>query len=561
MGGRWLGVGIAACVVAPLTGCYSGLTDGFGGPEGQADGGDDAGAADAGSDDADGSGDDGGDDGSDGEPVPQCEGLEIAAAPLRRLTGLEYDNTVHQLLGDQTQPASSFAPDESVAGFSANAVAPLSALQLDQYFTAAERLASEAVAERWDTVVGCDVADADCIPGFVASFGRRALRRPVTDEEHASYLALYEQTATAVDADAGVEVLIAAMLMSPSFLYHVEPSEGDDEGPVVLGGYAMASRLSYFVWNSMPDDELFDLAEAGMLADAEVVQTQVRRMLDDQRAASTIASFHRQWLSIDGLGEAVKDAELFPEWTVALGEAMEHETIAFADEVIRRGDGSLHTLLTASWSVVDADLAALYGVPAPQAGFAVTELDPEQRAGVLTHASFLASNAHAAENSWVHRGKFVRERLLCSELPAPPPGVEVNDANDPDRLETPECASCHTLMDPIGTGLDNYSPIGAFQTVDDSGETIDGSGEVVGITDVGTFDGGVELAHALAGAPQVGDCMATQWFRYATRRKETPDDACTVSGIRAAFSDSGQDIRELMVAIASSDAFRFHTAS
>ncbi|MEM6996078.1 MAG: DUF1592 domain-containing protein, partial [Myxococcota bacterium] len=359
---------------------------------------------------------------------------------------------------------------------------------------------------------------------------------------------------------AAAEVVIQALLMSPAFLYHVEAAPGASGEPALLGGYAVASRLSYFLWSSMPDDELLDMAEADMLADRSVLESQARRMLEDDRAAASIASFHRQWLRIGGLGDLVKDAELFPQWSTELAQSMEHESLAFADEVVRRGDGSLRTLLTAPWSVVDRDLATLYGVPAPADGFEVVDLDPTQRAGLLTHASFLASNAHAAETSWVHRGKFVRENLLCGELPPPPPGVEVNEPLDPNRLEDPQCAACHVQMDPIGMGLDAYSPIGTYRLVDEHGETVDQSGAIDDVAEVGQFEGAVELAAALAETPKVSDCMATQWFRYAARRKETPQDACTVQGLRAEFAESGQDIRELIVSIVRSDAFRFHVA-
>ncbi len=544
----WRVGGLAAWLGVSAAGCYSGLTDGFGGGVGTlgADG-------DGGSDD--------GDDGSDDGPAAGCEGASVAAAPMRRLTRLEYDNTVRQLLDDDSAPARGFAPDESVAGFAANAVAPISASQLDQYFDAAETLAATAVTDRWDTVVGCSLDDAACLSDFIDEFGARALRRPLTDEESAGYRDLYDETFDQQGATAAVEIVIEALLMSPSFLYHVEEAPAPDGEAELLGDFEVASRLSYFVWASMPDDELFDLAHAGALSDPAVLEAQARRMLQDDRAASAVGSFHRQWLHIDALEDLVKDTEYFPEWSTALASSMEAETLAFADEVIRRGDGNLRTLLTASWSVIDDELAALYGVEGPGDGFAVTELDGSERAGLLTHASFLASNAHAAETSWVYRGKFVRENLLCGELPAPPVGVEVNDPLDPNRLEDPECSACHLQIDPIGMGLDAYSPIGAFRLVDEAGVDVDISGSIDDVPEVGAFEGGVELANGLADAPRVGDCMATQWFRFAARRKETPQDACTVGDLRGVFADSGQDIRELVVAIAVSDAFRFHQDS
>lgn len=540
---------LALCATLAVGGCYSGV-QGFDG---------DAPAPGPGGDGGDAN-DDAGDD-PEPEPEPgegaDCEaGPAAAPAAMRRLTRLEYDNTVRDLLGDDTRPAQLFAPDEEVGGYAANAVAPLSKSQLDELVGAAESLAHTAVSERWDALVGCDAAGPGCVEGFVTAFGRRAFRRPLSAAQLADYLALYEGAAAEWGAAEGVALVIQAMLLSPSFLYHVEPM--GEPGVAPLDGFSLASRLSYFAWASMPDDELLAAAEAGALDEVAGIEEQVRRMLDDERAAAAIASFHHQWLQLQGLPERVKDADAYPEWNAALGTSMEQETLRFVDEVVRRGDRSLHTLLTASWTVADASLADLYGVAGPAEGFAVVELPPDERAGLLTHASLLTSTAHAAESSWVLRGKLVRERLLCQELPPPPPGVEVNDVNDPNRLENPECSGCHTLMDPVGKGFDAYTPIGAFEPEGPDGAPIPVQGEVRGgVEGLGEFDGVVELAHALADAPRVHECVAEQWFRYASRRLPAATDECALTEIRAAFAASGQDIHALMVAIAVSDALRF----
>jgi hypothetical protein len=235
---------------------------------------------------------------------------------------------------------------------------------------------------------------------------------------------------------------------------------------------------------------------------------------------------------------------------------MADETARFADEVIRRGDGKLQTLLSADWTIGDATLAELYGVAAPGADGRI-QLDPQERSGVLTHAAFLAAQAHAAEVSWVYRGKFVRENLLCDELQPPPPGVEVNETNDPSRLENPECSGCHLLMDPIGQGFDHYDAIGAYRTVDDAGQPVDARGDVLGHDEIGTFDDAVDLSRSLASAPVVHDCMALQWFRYAMRRLEGDRDECALEDIQARFEESEQDIAELIAGIVSSEAFRY----
>lgn len=502
----------------------------------------------------DGSGDDGGED--DGGVEASCEEPSVGVSPLRRLTRFEYDNTVRDLLGDTTRPAeSSFSPDESFGGYAANAIAPIAKTQLDEYAAAAEDLSATFVEEGLGQYVDCPLSDSACATAFVTDFGRRAFRRPLEAVEVDEYVALYEDARAAWDGAAGFRLVVQAMLLSPNFLYHVEslPADASESDVVPLSAYEQASRASYFVWASAPDEELLDAAAAGLLDTPEGLEQQVRRMLEDERAADTIASFTRQWMHIEGLSDKVKDAELYPQWGPQLAASMEHEALAFADEVIRRGDGSLQTLLTAPWTVADASLAELYGVAAPEGGQGRIDLPAEERAGLLTQVGFLTTNAHAAETSWVHRGKFVRENLLCQTLPAPPIGVEVNDPNDAGRLENPECSGCHLMMDPIGWAFDDYDALGLFT---DEGQP----GQVNGAA-IGSFDEVVALAHALAADPEVHECVATQWFRYAARRAETEADACALDEIKASFAESGQDVRELMVSIALAESFRYRRAA
>lgn len=548
---------IALLGIALGAGCYSGVGD----LDGQADGG--GPGADGADDGADGGvdddgADDGADDGGDDGPAASCEdGPSVGTAPLRRLTRFEYDNTIRDLLGDVTRPATaSFSPDEVVGGYASNAVAPISQTQLDQYAAAAEDLAEAFVQDGIDTWIACPLTDAACVTEFITDFGRRAFRRPLLDVEVAEYVALYDSGKTEWDAPTGVQLVVQAMLLSPNFLYHVEvlPPGAAETDVVELAPFELAARLSYFVWASAPDDELLDAAEAGELLTPTGLEAQVRRLLDDDRAADAIASFHEQWMHLEGIGDLVKDAEMFPQWTPELAASMRQETLAFADEVIRNGDGSLKTLMTAAWTMGDARVAEIYGVAAPTEPFGQIDLPADERAGILTHAGFLATNAHASETSWVYRGKFVRENLLCQPLPAPPPGVEVNAALDAGRLENPECSGCHVLMDPIGIGFDGYDPIGMYA---DAGP----GGEVVGVAEIGQFDSAVQLAGALADNAMVHDCVATQWFRFASRRAETPADRCALDAIQAGFAESGQDVRELVVAVALSDAFRYRTSA
>lgn len=544
-----------AGLLAVAPGCYAGVSHQLGEDPGDSAGEDTEGSSGSGDASDDGNGDSGDGPGASSE----CEGAptSVGVTPMRRLTRTEYNNTVRDLLGDTSAPASVFSPDEVVGGFAANSVASLSKGQLDAYVAAAEALASTAVQANWGSLVACDPADQACLHGFVETFGRRAFRRPLSATELTGYTGLLDETFDAADGAVAVEVVLQAMLLSPSFLYRVEGENSAGNGLVAVTGYELASRLSYFLWASMPDDELLDLADAGMLDDDATLEEQARRMLEDPRSRDALESFHLQWLSIDDLEDRVKDPMLFPEWDAELAKSMTRETLAFTEAVVRDGDGRLETLLTASWSMIDADLAELYGVEADGTGFERTELDPSERSGILTHASVLSGSAHAAENSWVHRGLFVREKLLCDELPPPPAGVDTNNTNDPGRLDAPECAGCHVLLDPLGQGFDAYSPVGAFRLADESGESVDGAGSMTDMPEIGDFVGPVELGDGLATNRRVRDCVATQWFRYATRRHESDADACALEDLQAHFDASDGDIRELVVSLVTSPSFRF----
>ncbi len=538
-------------------GCYSGTearTSNAFDPEGETDG-DSSGAPPDGDPDS-------GDSGETGdEPAAACaDEPMVGPSRMRRLTRNEYDNTVRDLFGiDDRIATQTFPADEKSGGFASNDVASISETALDAYFAAAEVIAEQAassLAQRVD----CELAATDCVDALVRDLGLNAFRRPLSDEETTEYRALYADAQSQWDDEAAGRILIQAMLLSPHFLYHVEAmAEGasEDEESIV-DDYAIASRLSYLIWQSKPDAELLALAESGEIADPEVRASQATRMLADLRAESAIEAFQREWLQADTIGELTKDTELFPAWNEDLAASIEAEIGDFATAVIVDGDAKLETMLTANWTVADGSVAALYGVddgPEFDSVSAVIDLDPETRAGILTQVAFLTSTAHAAEPSWVYRGKFVRENLFCDHLPDPPPGVEVNDPNDPNRLNDPECMSCHLLIDPIGWTFDQYDALGGFRALDADGNPYETQGEVVG-RDAGEFDGPVDLAHRLAESQDVADCYAEQWMRFAQRRAVDGDDECVLDTVRESFSESGHDIRKLIVAITATEAFR-----
>jgi hypothetical protein len=502
-------------------------------------------------------------------------GHDAPVAPLRRLTRLEYGNAVRDLLTGSVA-GDDIPADETIGPFASNTVTSVTDLGTEQYLESAERLAAAAVSvpAALDQLVACDrkaMGDAACAAAFIDRFGARAFRRPLAADEKARYVALFTSAAAGGAFADGIRLAVTALLQSPNFLYHVEldPTLPPAGTLVPLDSYQLAARLSFFLWTSVPDDALMTAAAAGGLGDPATLRAQVTRMLADARAHDAIATFHTQWLDLGKLPAITKDPTLYPQFTPALRAAMQAETLAFVEDVLGNGDGRLDTLLTASYSILDGPLFDLYGVarPAGTTGPVRVELDPTRRAGLLTQASFLASHAHENQTSPVARGVAVIRNVLCDALPDPPPNVD-NAPPDPapgsttrERFAVHEndvsCSGCHKLIDGIGLGFEAYDAVGAFRTMD-GGRPVDATGNMLGAVEInGPFDGAVDLAKKLAGTAQVQQCVARQWFRFALGRLEAGADGCSLQGMFDAFETSHHDVRQLLAAIATSDAFRY----
>jgi Protein of unknown function (DUF1588)/Protein of unknown function (DUF1592)/Protein of unknown function (DUF1595)/Protein of unknown function (DUF1585)/Protein of unknown function (DUF1587) len=503
------------------------------------------------------------------DPPLDCSKTQVAFSALRRLTREQYDNSIRDLLGIEGHPSLALAADEKLAAFFSNSVSPVSRLSVEQYRDSAEDLAAAAVKQALDKLAGCTGANqnAACADQFIQSFGRRAFRRPLSAEEAARYRGLFDAN-QARGFGEGIRVVLLAMLQSPNFVYHLELTPAPSGMAVTpLGGYEVASRLSYALWNTLPDTELLDAASAGTLDSKEGLRAQAERLLQSDRAKDALSSFHVQWLGLDGLLDVDKDPQLFPQFTDQLKSAMQNEAVNFADFVIRRGDGRLQTLLSAPFTVASPDLLSLYGATAAAAADGTVQLDPTQRAGLLTQAGFLSAHAHANQTSPVHRGLAVRKNLLCTTLPDPPANVN-NNPPEPDPNATtrqrfeqhrtdPSCAGCHQMMDPIGIGFENYDAVGRYRTTENN-LPVDASGEVVsGGETSGTFTGAVELAKRLSTSPEVRACVQKQWFRFSLGRFEGPEDACTLASLNADFAASDFDVKKLLLSLVTSDAFRY----
>lgn len=517
------------------------------------------------------------------QPVNCDDGAPMVnPSPGRLLTRVEYDNTVRDLLGIETTVAvESFPPENRVGAFENNARAHVvNPLLLQQYMEASEGLADAAVAERLTELLPCSLeeeGEAACGAAFVEVFVRRAFRRPATDEELNIFLGLFETIHESKGFDEAVSLVIQATLQSPQFLYRLELSgewrEPEEGEAVLVDSYAMASRLSYFLWSSMPDDALLDVAAQGGLSTPEDIESQARRLLMDPRASASIRNFHRQWLGLDNLESLVKDAEVYPGYEGTMPEDWRVSVDAFIDHVFWDLEKpTVEALLTDPTMYLTPELAALYGIDMGDVGPAAlveVKADPTQRAGLLTQPGVMAKLANPDQASPIRRGVFVREHVLCQELPEPPANIEIMPPDPNPNATTRErfaahtaeqqCADCHVLIDPLGFGFENYDGVGRWRS-EENGLFVDSSGEVVGSGESlldGPFDGAVELSYKLADSELVQDCIAEQWFTYANGRLPAGRDACALDDVQERFRAAGGDIREMMVAVVLSDAFRY----
>ena len=428
--------------------------------------------------------------------------------------------------------------------------------------------AAQAIADL-DALLPCvpeDAGEAECARSFIEGFGRRAYRRDLDPATVERLLAVYEVGRTDAAFADGIGLVIEAILQSPMFLYRIEsgvPASGEDTVP--LDGFEVASRLSYFLWRSMPDDELLSAAAAGELDGAEAIETQARRMLADPRAERALLTFTGELLALDELASIYKDSELFPDFSAELAADMRTELELFVLDGLRQGDARLATLLGDNHTFVNARLADFYGIDAPPGDdFVRVELDANEFRGILSKPVLMALDAHDQRTSPTLRGKLVRTRLFCQKMPPPPPGV---NSTIPvpgtlstkewvqQRLDNPSCAACHQLMDSIGLGFERFDAVGRYREQED-GEAVDGVGELFGTDVDGEFTGAAGLADRLVASAEVGDCVAHEWLELGLGRTPTDDDECTVSDVGDEFAASDYDVVELLVAIARSDAFR-----
>ncbi|HEX2657552.1 MAG TPA: DUF1592 domain-containing protein, partial [Polyangia bacterium] len=337
---------------------------------------------------------------------------------------------------------------------------------------------------------------------------------------------------------------------------------------IVLGGYELASRLSYFIQNGPPDDTLLDAAAGGQLATADAVATQARRLVATPPAHDTVRDFHHQWLNLDiYANKLTKDPTNFPTVTPALAATLMGETELYVNDVVFTQQKGFPSLMTAPFTYVTKNTAPLYGLTGTFGdSFVRVSLDPAQRAGLLTQLGFLASNAYSNQSSPIHRGVFVQRRVLCGTLPDPPPNVPQlpplaatqTTRQEVDLHTAPAaCTGCHHgLINPLGFGFENYDAVGRYRTTE-NGIAIDATGDLVGTAAKPHFTNAVEEAAQIAASPEAEACYAKTWLRYAFGRAETGGDACAIGVLAGNLASDDYKVTDLMVDLTRTRSFMY----
>ena len=493
---------------------------------------------------------------------------------IRRLSREQYASTVRDVLGESLTVPTSLEPDTSVAGYQSlgAAVSAVSARGVEQYEAAAYNLAAQVLqsdALRGE-LIGCEpdgVYDAACARASLEPVLLRLWRRPATEEEFAGLLGIWEQASTVLgNFEQGAEYALAAALQSPHFLFRVELGEPDPETPGALrfSGWEMASRLSYLLWNTTPDDELLRAAADGELVTAAGVLAQAERMLASPLAENGIRALFSEILQLHLLDRLSKDPTVFTHMSPTLGASAREEILQLVTDLVLFTDGDYRDVLTTRSTFVNRELAALYNMRAPSRDtFGLAEWPADApRSGLLGQVGFLALASHPVSSSATLRGKFVRERLLCEIVAAPPANVDTSipepSGTTPtlrdrvaEHLTDPSCSGCHEVMDPIGLALENFDGIGRFRATD-NGASIDATGDLDGVP----FDGPVSLALALRDHPRFAPCLVRHVYRYTNGRLETSGERELVRELAVAFERDGFRVRALLLELVTTPGFR-----
>jgi hypothetical protein len=510
--------------------------------------------------------------------TPPGTAPQVGLVTLRRLNRTEYGNTLRDLVGTTTDYSTKYPTENLSYGFDnigeALTVQPFDIEQHEHDADAvlAELFARPATDPVRQRIISCDAAAGGrtCMTQMLVSFAQYAFRRPVVEAEVSGLVDIAQDfVATGGTVNDALQVAFKGVLLSPHFIYKVElDQDPTSKMPHRLSGFELATRLSYYLWSTMPDQPLLVDAQMGKLATDAGLGEEVERMLTDARSSALITNFVGQWLYLRRAEAAKPDTTVFPTFDPELSASIRIESEKFVTELFQQGK-PITELLTGTFTYLNPRLAKHYGLPAPAGtGFTRVDLTGTQRTGFLMQASFLTALSNPTRTSPVKRGKWVLEQLLCAPPPPPPPGVDTKGVDsgtvsvrarlEAHRAKEP-CKSCHAVMDPIGLSFENFDGIGSYRTMDQYGP-IDATGTLTTAKGDVSFQGAAQLLPILATDERLSGCVAQKVLTYAVGRGFSGADEATLTAVTGAMNTSGKGLRGLFAGVAASEAFRSRVA-
>ena len=507
------------------------------------------------------------------EPRAYDESVSAGPTGLRRLTHAQFENVIADVIGADIVVPPLAEPDLEIGGLlsvgaSSVSMSPrgVETLEASAFSIAEQALASDEFRTRWVTCEPSAPLDDACSEEVLAVLGLHLWRRPLTNDELEQTVAIAGLAAeTLEDFHAGIEFGLAALLQSPNFIFRAElgsPTDGDED--VAYDAFELASRLSFFLWNTTPDTDLLALAADGSLLGDDVLRETAEAMIDDPRTRRGLRNYFSEQLQLHGLERLSKDPTLFEQYSVLLGPDAAEETLLMLEHVVFDAESDFRDVMTTRETFVNRRLAALYDIPAPvPEGFGFVELPADRfRVGLLGQASWANLHGHAVSSSATLRGKAIREILLCSVVPPPPPDVDVSIPEPSGETRTlrervaehlvdPACSGCHDVMDPIGLGLENFDAIGVWRERD-NGALIDVSGDLDGAE----FANPVELAERIRNHENFAPCVVRTLTRYAIGRAEIREEIDHLDVLSEHFRANQYRIKPILLEIVMSPMFR-----
>jgi Protein of unknown function (DUF1592)/Protein of unknown function (DUF1588)/Protein of unknown function (DUF1595)/Protein of unknown function (DUF1585) len=495
-----------------------------------------------------------------------------AAGHLRRLSAVQFNRSLKDLLGPTgTLPAIEESPASANLKAIGASVTAVSAQGVEEFETATNAAVDALFTDpaRRAAFVGCAPAtwDEACARAFLTAFGLRAWRRPLTADETTRYLTLGQQEAQdAGNFAEGAHAIASALLQSPNFLYRVElgatPAAGQRFGQYTP--FETATRLSYLLWSTTPDQQLLTAAANGGLATPDGIRAEEQRLIASPRLVDGLDDMVDDLLALDNVALMAKDPKLYPQLTPTLRVAMRGEVLKMFEDTALTRDADLMELFDTNRTFVNAELGKLYGITVTGTDLVAAQHPAgTPRAGLLTTAAVLTVQDKQYQTSPTRRGAFFRRTFVCEQIPDPPPNVNVNIQPPPagvvlsrrellsGHAKDASCAGCHSKMDSIGLAFENFDAMAIYRTKDENGATVDPSGSYDGTP----FAGPRELGALLRASDKARDCMARRIYRFAMGREETAYDEVQIKQLGAAFAAGGQRFRPYLASLIGSDGF------